>query len=213
MSIPARTTMCSSCLSAAILAALCSPLSARADDAPAAGPQAVTLDAIEVHGVRDAIASERALTPGAVSVVDGETFYQRSVDNMADALRYVPGVWTESTTGGDAIFISSRGSNLDATDYDNNGVKLFQDGLPVSTADGNNHNRFMDPLAARHAIIARGANALTYGASTLGGAIDFVSPTVRNSPPRQVVPQWWQRWRAGWPADGRRAVRRSRWQG
>jgi iron complex outermembrane receptor protein len=186
MPIPVRTTMRSSCLSAAVLAALCFLPSARADDAPAAGPQAVTLDAIEVHGARDAIASERALTPGAVSLVDGETFYQRSVDNMADALRYVPGVWAQSATGGDAIFISSRGSNLDATDYDNNGIKLFQDGLPVSTADGNNHNRFMDPLAARRAIVARGANALAYGASTLGGAIDFVSPTVHDSPPMQV---------------------------
>ena len=41
----------------------------------------------------------------------------------------------------------------------------------------------IDPLSARYAIVARGANALTYGASTLGGAIDFISPTARNSAP------------------------------
>ena len=111
---------------------------------------------------------------------------ERTVGNTADALRYVPGVWTESGTGGDAVFISSRGSNLDATDYDSNGVRLFQDGLPVSTADGNNHNRFIDPLSARVITIARGANALTYGASTLGGAIDFVSTTARNDTPSQL---------------------------
>ena len=34
--------------------------------------------------------------------------------------------------------------------------------------------------------MARGANALTYGASTLGGAIDFVSPTARDSAPLAV---------------------------
>lgn len=183
MSISSRTAMRSSCLSLAVLAALSSPFTAFAGDPPAddADPQVTTLGKVEVRADKDAVQAERALTPGAVTLVDGETFQQRAVSNMADALRYVPGVFSESSTGGDAIFISSRGSNLDATNYDSNGIKLFQDGLPVTTADGNNHNRFLDPLAARQAIVARGANALTYGASTLGGAIDFLSPTARNS--------------------------------
>lgn len=188
MSISSRTAMRSSCLSLAVFAALSAPLTAFAGDPPAddADPQVTTLGKVEVRADKDAVEAERALTPGGVTVIDGETFEQRAVTNMADALRYVPGVFTESSTGGDAIFISSRGSNLDATNYDSNGIKLFQDGLPVSTADGNNHNRFLDPLAARHAIIARGANALTYGASNLGGAIDFISPTARNSPAMQL---------------------------
>jgi iron complex outermembrane receptor protein len=158
------------------------------DQAFAAGqPDATTLDAIQVRSAAlDALKAEQALTPGGVTVVDGETFYERTVNNMSDALRYVPGAWTESGTGGDAIFISSRGSNLDATNYDGNGMKLFQDGLPITTADGNNHNRFMDPMAARHVVFARGANALTYGASNLGGAVDFATPTARNSPATQV---------------------------
>jgi iron complex outermembrane receptor protein len=37
-------------------------------------------------------------------------------------------------------------------------------------------------LSARYATVARGANALQYGASTLGGAIDFITPTAHNSP-------------------------------
>lgn len=146
-----------------------------------------TLDTIQVRSPElQRIKAEQALTPGGVTVIDGDSFHERSVINMADSLRYVPGVWTESGTGGDAIFISSRGSNLDSTDYDSNGIKLFQDGLPVTTADGNNHNRFLDPVAARYAVVARGANALTYGASTLGGAIDFVSPTARNNELPQI---------------------------
>lgn len=188
MSTSYRTAMRSSCLSLAVFAALSSPLPALAGDPPSddADPQVTTLGKVEVRATKDAVEAERALTPGGVTVVDGETFEQRAVTNMADALRYVPGVFTQSGTGGDAIFISSRGSNLDATNYDSNGIKLFQDGLPVTTADGNNHNRFLDPLAARHAVIARGANALTYGASNLGGAIDFLSPTARNSPAMQL---------------------------
>src|SRR5690606_14540629 len=41
-------------------------------------------------------------------------------------------------------------------------------------------------LSTRYATVARGANALTYGASTLGGAISFVSPTALNSEPLQL---------------------------
>ena len=129
------------------------------------------------------VETQRALTPGGVTVVEGDELYQRHVNNIADMLRYVPGVFAESGYGNDELFFSSRGSNLDAVDYDKNGVKLLQDGLPVTTADGNNHNRVIDPLTARYASVARGANALTYGASTLGGAIDFISPTARNSAP------------------------------
>lgn len=187
MSMSSRATMRTSCLSVAIAAVLL-PVSTLAAEssADATDPSsAETLDRVEVRGTGPA-QTERALTPGAVTLVDGETFYERSVNNMADSLRYVPGLWSESGTGGDAVFISSRGSNLDATDYDSNGIKLLQDGLPISTADGNNHNRFPDPMAARRAIVARGANALTYGASNLGGAIDFVSPTARDGAPGQV---------------------------
>lgn len=117
-----------------------------------------------------------------LSLAQGDELFERHVNNMADMLRYVPGVWAQSGYGNDELFFSSRGSNLDAVD-DKNGVKLLQDGLPVTTADGNNHNRVIDPLSARFVSVARGANALTYGASTLGGAMDFVSPTARNSPP------------------------------
>lgn len=147
-----------------------------------------TLATIEVRGttVEGVLKAQQRLTPGGVSVVDGGTFHARSVTNMADALRYVPGVLIDSSDGGSDGVISIRGSNLSALNYDNSGVALFQDGLPVSTADGNNHNRFVDPLTARAVVVANGANALTYGASTLGGAIDFISRTARNSDPRQL---------------------------
>lgn len=144
-----------------------------------------SLDTVVIAAQRlaEQLEAERALTPGNVTTVDGAELYRRSVTNLADVLRYVPGVWSESVSGSDEIFYSSRGSNLDATSYDKNGIKMLQDGLPVTTADGNNHNRALDPLSARYATIAHGANALTYGASTLGGAIDFTSPTARNSDP------------------------------
>lgn len=122
-------------------------------------------------------------TPGGVSLIDIEQLTEGQVASFEDALRYVPGVWAVSPTGTDSVFLSSRGSNLDATDYDTNGVKLLQDGLPVTAADGNNHNRFIDPLSAKYAVFARGANAMKYGASTLGGAVNFISQTAYDVSP------------------------------
>jgi iron complex outermembrane receptor protein len=63
----------------------------------------------------------------------------------------------------------------------------LQDGLPITAADGNNHNRALDPQNARYVTVARGANALAYGASTLGGAIDFTTPTARTVEPFSVA--------------------------
>jgi iron complex outermembrane receptor protein len=168
-------------LATAGLLSACLSAAAVADQAPSSS----TLETVRVTAqrVQEELEAERAATPGAVTVVDSNDLYQRNVTGLADMLRYVPGMWAESAAGQDDLFLSSRGSNLDSTDYDKNGVKLLQDGLPVTTADGNNHNRVIDPLSARYAVIAHGANALTYGASTLGGAIDFTSPTARTSPP------------------------------
>ena len=143
-----------------------------------------TLDTVVVTAQRlqDDIDAERAATPGSVTILDATAFQQRSVTQLGDMLRYVPGVWAESYNGNDDVFYSSRGSNLDATDYDKNGVKFLQDGLPLTSADGNNHNRALDPMNARYVTVAHGANALAYGASTLGGAIDVISPTARTVP-------------------------------
>ena len=174
------------CLSRAPLAALgalCACVAAADEGAPQADGR--DLETIIVTGRESGASADRtsvALIPGGASFIDMQAARERNIASLADALRYVPGVWSASHVGNDRIFFSSRGSNLDATDYDMNGIKLLQDGLPVTAADGNNHNRIVDPLAAAHATVARGANALEHGASTLGGAINFVSPTAIDHP-------------------------------
>lgn len=142
-----------------------------------------SIEELLVEGTHSSIAAERAAAariPGGVTVVNIDDLKDRNIASLSDVTRYVPGVWSASSSGTDSIFFSSRGSNLDATDYDENGIKLMQDGLAVTTADGNNHNRVIDPLSAQGATFARGANAMTYGASTLGGAVNFITPTARD---------------------------------
>lgn len=155
--------------------------------AHAQAPPSVEDGAVETILVTERqLRGELEVTPGGVTLIDGDSLRERNVSSLADMLRYVPGVWSASAAGTDTMFFSSRGSNLDATDYDMNGIALLQDGLPVTTADGNNHNRVLDPLSADFATVARGANALKFGASTLGGAIDFTSPTARKTMPFEV---------------------------
>jgi iron complex outermembrane receptor protein len=62
------------------------------------------------------------------------------------------------------------------------GIKVLQDGIPINYADGFFDMQTIDPSAARYVEVIRGANALGYGASTLGGAINYVSPTGYDSP-------------------------------
>jgi iron complex outermembrane receptor protein len=160
--------------------------------AQAQSPQPAQLQSVVVTGKSlpeqaKELKAEQAVTPGGVTLVDGEELRQRNVTSLTDMLRYVPGLWAASGSTGDSSFLSSRGSNLDATNYDGNGIKMLQDGLPVTAADGSNHNRDVDPLSARYVIVARGANALTYGASTLGGAIDFITPTARDGAANELL--------------------------
>jgi len=79
--------------------------------------------------------AERDLTPGGVTVIDAVGYRERKVTNLGEALRYAPGVFAVSDSGSQGTFLSIRGSNLDSTPWDGNGVKLLQDGLPVTTAD------------------------------------------------------------------------------
>src|SRR5690606_11351669 len=59
---------------------------------------------------------------------------------------------------------------------------LPQAGPQAPPTDGTNQLRAGDRPAAHDSPGARGAAALEYGASTLGGAIDLVTPTGRDHP-------------------------------
>ena len=58
--------------------------------------------------VKAEVEAQRASTPGAVTILDGDELYSRHVNNMADMLRYAPGVFADSGYGNDELFFSSR---------------------------------------------------------------------------------------------------------
>ena len=124
---------------------------------------------------------ELALVAGATSVVDPETYLTGRASTVADTFAYTPGVFAQSRFGSDEARLSIRGSGLQRT-FHGRGVRVLQDGVPINLADGGFDFQSLDPLAASHIAVWRGANAFAYGSSTLGGAIDYLSKTGRSHP-------------------------------
>jgi len=119
--------------------------------------------------------------PGGTSVIDAkEVLKGRNLTN-ADALAFQPGVFAQSSGGGDGLRLSIRGSGIQTgTNYFRSGVLLMFDGLPVTTPAGTPYELF-ETLGLQYTEILRGANAFDYGGLQLGGAINYVTNTGYNS--------------------------------
>lgn len=121
-------------------------------------------------------------TAGGVTVVDANTYLSGRAGTMEDTLRLATGVLIQSRFGSDEARVSIRGSGLQRT-FHGRGIMLLQDGMPLNLADGGFDMQAIEPQATRYIEVERGANALRYGSSTLGGAINYISQTGRSAPP------------------------------
>lgn len=126
--------------------------------------------------------SEVRRTPGGVSVVDANEVRKGRATTLKDALDYAPGVFIQPRHGAEESRISIRGSGIQRT-FHGRGIKLLQDGSPLNLADGGFDFQAIEPLATRYIEVYRGANALEFGSTTLGGAVNFVSLTGRDASP------------------------------
>jgi iron complex outermembrane receptor protein len=114
-------------------------------------------------------------TPAAARFIDAEEFRNRRAFTLRDVLADTPGVFVQDRYGQE-LRLSVRGSGI-ARGFHLRGLEVLQDGIPVNLADGSGDFYQIDPLALRSATVLPGGNALAHGASTLGGAINFVTPT------------------------------------
>jgi iron complex outermembrane receptor protein len=156
-----------------------------------AGAQSVPLKPLVVEGDRDRVSKtvptaaesreELAKTPGGTEVVEADRYLRGRASTMADTFALSPGVIAQPRFGSDEARISIRGSGMQRT-FHGRGIRVLQDGVPLNLADGGFDMQAVDPLAVDHINILRGGNALTLGASTLGGAIDYISATGLNAP-------------------------------
>lgn len=121
-------------------------------------------------------------TAGGVGVVDANDYLNGRASTLEDTLKLATGVFAQSRFGAEEARISIRGSGLQRT-FHGRGLVLLQDGVPVNLADGSFDMQAIEPFATRYIEVQRGANALRYGGSTLGGAINYVGLTGRSAPP------------------------------
>ena len=147
------------------------------------------LDTVVITGKSDSMtqgsiesAKENVKTiPGGASIVDLNQVREGRQSTWSDSLGLAPGVYIQDRFGSEEARLAIRGSGLSRT-YHGFGTKVMQDGVPINYADGMFDMQTLDPNASRYVEVLRGPNATTYGATTLGGAINFVAPTGYTSP-------------------------------
>ena len=148
-----------------------------------------TLDAVVITGKSESLTQssmesvkENVKTiPGGASIVDLNQVREGRQSTWSDSLGFASGVFIQDRFGSEEARISIRGSGLSRT-YHSFGTKVMQDGVPINYADGFFDMQTVDPSASRYVEVLRGPNATTSGASTLGGAINFVAPTGYSNP-------------------------------
>ncbi len=113
--------------------------------------------------------------PGAIGFVDSSTFADDFTQSIGDALALTPGVFSDISAQRESR-ISIRGSGLNSG-FERRGLTVLRDGVPISRASGSTEFQEVDPLTIRYLEVYKGANGLQYGAASLGGAVNVVSPT------------------------------------
>jgi iron complex outermembrane recepter protein len=154
------------------------PSTATASQAPQTAPGPNVPGSLTVLTAQQAL-REIQQTPGGVALVSADAWKNSTVGNtVKDILDYVPGVFAQPKWGDDTR-LSIRGSSL-SRNFHLRGVQLYMDGIPINTADGYGDFQEIDPTAYKYVEVYKGGNALRFGANSLGGAINFVTPTGRD---------------------------------
>lgn len=135
-------------------------------------------NAIVVEGVREE--GDISRRPGGTDVVPAEDYADKVAVSLRDALAFSPGVYAQPRFGQE-VRLSIRGSGI-SRGFHMRGLTLLQDGIPINLADDNGDFQELDPVIFRQIQVLKGANALRFGGSTLGGAINAVTPTGASTP-------------------------------
>ena len=151
----------------------------------------VVLEPVLVEGAREQSAAtlQQRLDalPGGVATVPRDDFDAISNLTVSKALQTVPGVVVQDFFGGnDQPRIQIRGSGLQQNPVER-GILMLQNGLPLNRADGSYIVGFANPRQAESIEVYRGYMANRLGATVLGGALNFISPTGSTQPGSQLM--------------------------
>jgi iron complex outermembrane receptor protein len=141
---------------------------------------------VTVIGTKTDLAERReqlAQVPGGVAMVGAAQIRATRQANLKDALQFVPGVYVQPRFGAaDESQISIRGSGL-RDNFHARGVNLLVNGMPYRNADGFTDFESLELLTTESIEVYKGGNALRYGGSALGGAINLDTKTGYSSSP------------------------------
>lgn len=141
---------------------------------------ALQVAAVTVIGTKEDLDETRArlrLVPGSVALVEATDLRATRQANLQDVLRLTPGVYVQPRFGAaDESQLSIRGSGL-RNNFHLRGVNLLVNGMPYRNADGFTDFESLELLTTEAIEVHKGSNALRYGGSTLGGAINLVTKT------------------------------------
>ncbi|HTU13001.1 MAG TPA: TonB-dependent receptor [Allosphingosinicella sp.] len=155
-------------------AASCALVLSDADPAPA---DQIVIVTAQRTAEAEADADRR---PGGADIVTAADYENVAAVSLRDALAFSPGIYAQPRFGQE-VRLSIRGSGI-SRGYHMRGLTLLQDGVPINLADDNGDFQELDPTVFEHIEVYRGANALRFGGTTLGGGINGVTPTGRSAP-------------------------------
>ena len=166
---------CAACLAAGALLAT----------AARAAEDIQSLDEVVVTGTRS---TARAFDlPASVDIIDGRTLREGQPQiSLSETLMRVPGVFAANRNNyAQDLQISSRGFGARAT-FGVRGVRLYQDGIPVTMPDGQGQTGSFSLLSADRVEILRGPFSTLYGNAS-GGVIAVFTEAPRDPPVASVT--------------------------
>ncbi len=136
-----------------------------------------TLPMVTVEGKRieniDIVKEEIARRPGSTVIIEEKQIKESRALNLNDILQFVPGVRFQTRFGADEGQFQIRGTSL-RNNFHHRGINILINGIYFGDADGFSDFESIELNAYERVEIYKGANALRYGANTIGGAINFV---------------------------------------
>jgi iron complex outermembrane recepter protein len=138
----------------------------------------VSVEGVTVTATR---APEDALrVPAALSIIRADRLAVTRQISLDDALRRVPGVFTQSRGGAQDVRITIRGYGARGSGERSNagsmrGIRVLTDGIPITEPDGRTSLELIDLGAAERVEVLRSNGSVLYG-NAAGGVINVKSP-------------------------------------
>jgi Fe(3+) dicitrate transport protein len=161
------------------LHAICAPALIAASSLPALGQEASTAAAAPLLEPEIIVIGERHRLeeiPGSAVIIDAEVLEDARVYTINEAMRKVPGVFARDEEGfGLRPNLGIRGLNPTRSTK----VLLLEDGLPLTYAPyGDNASYYHPPVERFDRIeLLKGSGQILFGPHTVGGVINYITPS------------------------------------